>query len=249
MIKEYSEYSFDVIDPDCGIDDSIHMSVLFAHIQEAAVIGAMECGFDTLELNGRNACWIVLRYKLHLDRIPKWRERITIRTWHTGVERLYWGREYEIYDSEGVRIGYCSSAWIMADMNSHSPIIPGRTPGFDAAPLQREFKVFGETCPKLRNSNKPEVEPSIIKYADFSELDRNHHVNNSRYIAWICDALHRSNFEISQISEININYINEVLDSEKVEVFVSENENGKISVNGYKNDGTNVFLSEISICV
>jgi len=249
MDKEYSEYSFYVKGPECGVDDTIHLSVLLADIQEAAEVGASECGFDTAEINSKNACWIVLRNKLHLERKPRWRETIKVKTWHTGVDKLYYGREYELYDADNIRIGYASSAWIIADMDTHRPVIPGRTPGFVAAPPQNEYMVFGETCPRLKAPQYPDTEPNIVKYGDYSELDHNHHVNNSRYMAWIFDALHKLNLDVNKFNEVNINYLSEVKDSEKVEIFVDEISDDKYIVTGYKSNKEPVFVSEITICV
>ncbi len=242
---EFSECSFYIKGTDCGPDDGLLMSVLLGDIQETAELGASECGFDTYDINKHNACWIVLRNRIHINNLPRWRDTITIRTWHTGIEKFYYGREYEIFDKDRNVIGYGTSAWIIADMESHKPIIPGRTPGFDASPAQNSRMVYGEMCPKIKAPAKPERSADIIKYADYSELDHNHHVNNSRYLAWIYDALHKSGFSTSLINDFNINYLTEVKDSEKVELYVEYPEKEKIRVYGYKNDDISVFASEL----
>ena len=244
-IPEFSECSYYIKGTDCGPDDGILMSVLVGDIQEAAEKGASDCGFDTHDINKLNACWIVLRNRIHMIRIPKWRETITIRTWHTGVDKFYFGREYEIFDEAGSVIGYATSIWIIADINDHRPIVPGRTKGFDTAGSQNSKMVFGSPCPKLKTPARPDEKPAIIKYADYSELDHNHHVNNSRYLAWIYDAIHKNGYDTAKINDININYLNEVKDSERVDVFVVPEESGNIRVYGYKNDDIGVFAAEL----
>ena len=86
----------------------------------------------------------------------------------------------------------------------------------------------------------------IIKYADYNELDRNRHVNNSRYTAWAYDALFKNGYDVSRIEDIIINYNSEVLAGEKVELFLAESDN-KVSVFGYKNTDIKVFAAEISM--
>ena len=88
--------------------------------------------------------------------------------------------------------------------------------------------------------------PVIIKYADYNELDRNRHVNNSRYTAWAYDALFKQGIDVSLIEDIIINYNSEVLAGEKVELFISQNID-KISVYGYKNTDTKVFAAELTL--
>ena len=87
--------------------------------------------------------------------------------------------------------------------------------------------------------------PVISKYADYTELDRNHHVNNTRYAAWFCDAIHKFGLKPELIKEFTINYISEVKDSEKVDLYVSMSEdNKKVYVYGMKNDNEKVFVVE-----
>ena len=86
----------------------------------------------------------------------------------------------------------------------------------------------------------------IIKYADYTELDRNRHVNNSRYTAWAYDALFKSGYDVSSVKEISINYNNEVKQGEKVELYISEND-GKIAVYGYKGADTKVFAAVVKL--
>ena len=106
-------------------------------------------------------------------------------------------------------------------------------------------------CPKVvfpdRNDIAGETEkPVIIKYADFNELDRNRHVNNSRYTAWAYDALFKCGYDVTKIEDLVINYNCEVKAGEKVELFISTNED-KVTVFGYKNIDTKVFAVEITM--
>ena len=86
----------------------------------------------------------------------------------------------------------------------------------------------------------------IIKYADYTELDRNRHVNNSRYTAWAFDALFKYGYDVTLVEDLVINYNSEVKAGEKVELFIS-NDGEKISVFGYKNIDTKVFAAELTM--
>lgn len=247
MIPEYSNLDIYIKNTDCGPDDTVFMSVLMGDIQEAAEVGAKDCGFDTYLVNGKNACWIVLRNKIHINRMPKWREKISIRTWSTGINKFYFGREYEIFDSNNEIIAYATSIWILADINTHKPIIPGKNNDFFIPEPQNIRKVFDSEAPKVKATLKPsDRQPDIIKFGDFSEMDHNGHVNNSRYLAWIYDALYKKNYEISKITEININYNMEVKFEEKIEVYILENGTNSVLVYGYKGEKDIVFSSEIT---
>lgn len=240
---------FYVKSTECSHDSVLSMAVLLGDLQEAADKGAFDTGFDRSVINSHNACWIILRMRVKMFRMPIWRERFFIRTWSTGCEKFYFDREYEIVDSSNSVIGIASSLWILADMNTHRPLIPSKVEGLPSVHPSCSDLVFGDRCSR----NMPikldsEFVPIITKYADYSELDHNHHVNNTRYMAWTYDALYKFGFDVSKISEFSLSYISEVLPGEKVELYVKEcSDSNKIIVSAFKNDDINVFDAEICI--
>ncbi len=248
-LPPFSTMDFYVKSTECSHDSTLAMSVLLGDLQEASDTGARDCGFDRTIINSHNACWIILRMKVHLEKIPAWRDSFTIRTWSTGSEKFYFDREYEILDSDNNVIGCASSLWILADMNTHRPLIPSKIEGIPSEFTQSTKLVFGERCQRS-SSVKLEtfdgIEPSIIKYGDYSELDHNHHVNNTRYMAWVYDALFKSNYDLKRITDFSLSYINEVLPGEKVRLYIKELEQDKkLIVSAYKEDDINVFDAEI----
>lgn len=250
-IPEYSELRFYVKGTECSDHQALSVPVLLGNLQETADKGAGDCGFDRTVVTSLNACWIILRMKVHIDRLPSWREEFSIRTWSNGCEKLYFDREYELYDKDSERIGYASSIWILADISNHRPLIPGRIEGLASPVVQREFLVFGERCPKFKSIPADEVfktKPVITKYADYSELDHNHHVNNTRYMAWVLDALYKIGEDVSLVHDFDITYIAEVKSGEKVDIYVMKTDYG-FYVTGYKDEGVHVFDSEIFLSV
>ena len=233
---------------DCSVNDTIQPSVLLGDIQENAEDGVIQLFSDTTKLNEHGYCWIILRMTVSMDRWPAWREHFEIRTWAQGTEKFYFDREFEIYDSSDNKIGCASSIWIVADINSHRPIIPGHVRDFEMIDFIQDTKLdLGYRSPKLPFPKDIESlgKPVISKYADYTELDRNHHVNNTRYAAWFCDAIHKFGLKPELIKEFTINYISEVKDSEKVDLYVSMSEdNKKVYVYGMKNDNEKVFVVE-----
>ena len=237
---------------ECGIGDKLYTSVLIGDLQEAAEQSSHSLGYGTDFLKENSICWIILWMHIEIDRLPEWHEKFKIRTWSTGLEKLYYGREFEIYDSSGTRIGKASSTWILADWNTHRPVIANKRPELPSVVVQSPEFVFGESCPKITFPDKNKVagdsdKPVIIKYADYTELDRNRHVNNSRYTAWAYDALFKSGYDVSAVKSISIMYNSEVKQGEKVELYIS-GKDGKLSVYGYKDADTKVFAAELVLC-
>ena len=79
------------------------------------------------------------------------------------------------------------------------------------------------------NSSKP----ILVKYADFSDIDRNQHVNNTRYVAWAVDAVQvfcscadrksdRLTLPDQRVIGLDIQYISEVLFGSKIFLYACD---------------------------
>lgn len=241
--NSYTDSSYKAKGTDCNVADYLSPCVLMGDLQEAADIGAAQLGSDTTTINDMNCCWIVLRMSLKVERMPKWKENFTIRTWSTGFDKLYFNREYEIYDENSNKIGLGSSVWIIADNETHRPVRPTSLPMISGTMCQNPKRVFEQGSPKLSFPKDKSMlgEAIMLKFADYSELDHNRHVNNTRYVAWAHDVLHKIGIDPSIVKEFDINYNCEVKDSERVELYTYE-EDGFIYVVGYKDIETKVFI-------
>lgn len=244
---EYTERDFYVECHECSRDDMIFPSVLAGDFQEAAEYGVYACGVDTPTLKANKFCWIILRMSVEMDRFPAWKEDFKIKTWGCGADKLFWRRDYSVIDSEGNEIGRACSDWIVADDSSHAPVRPTKVAEvFNDQELldpQNDRHALPYASPRLRFPNDMSVlgEPVLSKYADYSELDHNDHVNNTRYIAWAYDVLFKIGVDLYSIRKFDINYHSEVKSGEKVDIYHVK-EDGNEVIYGYKADGTKVFI-------
>ena len=62
-------------------------------------------------------------------------------------------------------------------------------------------------------------DPALVKYADACDIDRNLHVNNTRYVAWCVDTVNRIASDRPVITGIDINYLSEVKFGSKIHIF------------------------------
>lgn len=241
----YSISDFTAKCTECGLDNKIFLNVIMGDMQEAAEKGSANYGFGTRFLAENNICWIILKVKAHFDRYPVWGDEFKVKTWGSGLNKITFSREFEYFDSEGNMFGYITTDWILADWTSHRPVIPSKKPCLPEVVIQDSRRVFPSGCVKIEVPDYNElvsIEPVIRKYADFSELDRNRHVNNTRYVAWACDALHKYGIDVFAIKDLDVNYINEVKEGEKVDLFVIREEGSdSYTVAGYGEDGKALF--------
>ena len=238
-MDKVSEYHFQVLGPDVNHCDKLHLHSLFGMLQEAASRSAAEHGWGSDGMDEQNACWLLLRMSVVMTKLPSWQDQLTVKTWSRGFQRIYFLRDFLIYDSSGHEIGKATSMWIAADKNSHRPIRPVLF-----TKISEEASI--DKC--ILYDNPPKLEPiltnieegdsehnSIVKYADYSEIDRNMHVNNTRYIAWCMDAAHRETLSKCNILSLDINYLSEIKFKEKVDLFIKESDD-IIQVDGVVRD-------------
>ena len=247
---EYTEREFYIECHECSRDDVLFPSVLAGDFQEVAEDGVATFKIDTPALKKNNFCWIILRMSVEMDRFPSWKESFKIRTWGCGTKGIFWRRDYSVFDMEGNEIGRACSDWIVADNETHGPIRPSQVGETfkDISPIdvlvpQSERLALDYDAPKMRfPKEQSELGDVIItKFADYSELDHNDHVNNTRYIAWAYDALYKLGKDLRMIMKFDINYHSEVKSGERVDLYYM-NEDGNDIIYGYKADGTKVFI-------
>ena len=76
-------------------------------------------------------------------------------------------------------------------------------------------------APKKLKAPVPTRAPRYYTPA-YSDLDRNRHVNNARYISWICDCFDPALFEEKSILDLEINYVNQAFAGQTVRMDIGE---------------------------
>jgi acyl-ACP thioesterase len=110
---------------------------------------------------------------------------VTVRTWPSGVDRLFALRDFILQDAEGATLASAVSAWLILDTRSRRPVrIQGIFDPPDSSALPRAFAADME---KLPGCGAPERETAIS--VRWSDCDVNQHVNNSRYAEWVMEGV------------------------------------------------------------
>ena len=247
----HSVYTYDINGTDTDYKDQIHMHAILSMMQEAASRNASVYGWGAEVLDGLNICWLLLRVSVRMEKRPSWLQKIRIETWSRGAERLYFNRDFNIYDESGLKIGGASSVWILADKTTHRPVRPDAILQY-AQKASDPIRALDFDTPKLKAlfeadymSENTTGGNTIVKYADFSEIDRNHHVNNTRYAAWCLDAAHNKSLDQGDIIGIDINYNAEIHFGEKVILFFEKEEGKGLHVDGFVTDRKSVAFSAV----
>ncbi|MBR5973903.1 MAG: hypothetical protein IK020_01835 [Clostridiales bacterium] len=237
-------FRFTIIGPETDIHDRLFYHSLFAMLQEAACLDADHNGFGADVMDRIPACWLLLRMKVIMEKIPRWKDVIYVKTWSCGFEKVFFNRDFDILDENLEVIGRATSVWLVAHQGDHRPMRPSTIPGMEIyacrQPSDRHVeKIFPTSEEERRGVTK------LTRYADYSEIDRNMHVNNTRYLAWSADAYYANVSHEEPIMELSINYSSEVHPGEEVHMYCIP-KNGSMQVDGYEaGSGRHVFSTLI----
>ena len=204
MVVYECEYMVDSRD----IDPWYHCrpSGLMGMLQEAATQAACALHVSRDEMLERyNSFWMLARLWYRLDVPLSWGDTVHIRTWHRGGRGASTYRDFDLFVN-GQPVGEAVSTWVLADAATHRLARMSRITEFqdtDGGPLCKE-----RTLSRVRL-------PETMEHADsramhYSDTDVNGHVNNVRYVDFLCDALHMERLGPSRfVSSLQVGYLAE----------------------------------------
>jgi medium-chain acyl-[acyl-carrier-protein] hydrolase len=182
------------------------------YLQEAAGNHARELGVSVEQLLDTGRTWVLSRLRARIERLPRNGEQVTVRTWPSGVDRLFALRDFAVSDSHGQRIASAISAWLVLDTRSKRPVrvqTVFAVPGPGDAP-----RALAESLEKLDGPESPFLEREIT--VRWSDLDVNRHVNNSRYAEWAVEGAVGNPSGTGTIARLDIDFLAETQHPGKV---------------------------------
>ena len=195
FVKEY-----EITDAAVDCFGFLKPSMLLYFCQEIAgdhchILGA---DFDTLAR--KNMIWAIIRQKVQVTRLPRSGEKIRIETWPMPTTKVCYPRSTVAYDKAGNELFRSISMWVLMDMTSRTMILPGKS-GIDVQGLLTgtELSTPGTLAPRqMENLRKRQV--------CYTDLDRNGHMNNTKYLEWISDLLPSSFHKDKKVREFTVCY-------------------------------------------
>ena len=215
--------------------DRLTLDAVFQFFQEAAICHAENLNVGREEMMRTGQVWILSRMSVIVDRRPNYFESITVRSWPRGGEKLFAVRDYDIRDKDDIPIVRARSGWIILDMEKRRPLRPQSV--MDSLPLNDgENALSPEDSAIAALEERNNLQKTAERKARYTDLDFNGHVNNVRYIQWIEDSLEPSLLENADKMRLDINYLNEILDGEVVDIMSIRIENAG-SANAFAFEG------------
>lgn len=179
-------------------------------VQEAAGqhCSLLAVDHDTLSL--KNLFWAVTRNRVQVTRLPRLGEAITVETWPMPTTKVAYPRSVVAYDPDGNELFRSISLWVLMDIGTRAMVLPGKS----------GITVDGTlTGTELAVPHALAVRPmtnTATRTVGYSLLDRNGHMNNTRYMDWVYDLLPSAFHESHPVREFTVCYLNEARESDPV---------------------------------
>ncbi|MBR1575570.1 MAG: hypothetical protein IJ654_03875 [Bacteroidales bacterium] len=199
------------------VRDCLRPAAFMEIAQEIATIGAKERHFDdTVTLEAAHAVWVLARMHVRFDRMPVRYQPITLKTWHKGVHSVFFLRDYQVLDPEGQVLVSATSSWVIMEIDQRRMLRPDGLAEIIPADPEHPGHAIESPAGKIVI---PRALP-LRKVADhpvrYSDVDSNHHVNNTRYTSWAMDCLPDELTFNHSLKEIEINFNREARPGETV---------------------------------
>ena len=230
--------------------DTMTLNTVFALFQEAAISHAENLGVGREDMAAAGQVWILSRMSVRVDRRPAYREQVTVRSWPRGWEKLFAIRDFDVLGSggSGAPVIRGRSCWIIIDIEKRRPMRPQAI--MDRMPLNEGLDALASVPPALEA--RPAARVVSQCRALYNDVDYVGHVNNVSYIRWLENALDPSLLERAKRSRLDVNYVNEVLPGESVELLLSEFDaapeySAGFAFEGRKAGGLTAFRAELRV--
>lgn len=189
----------------------------------------MQVGYDTLSPLG--LFWAVIRHRVQITRLPRHGETIRVETWPMPATRSSFPRSVIAYDENGQECFRAISLWVLMDINKRNMILPGKSGiTLDGSVHGNELAPPSSLAPKnLLNSCQRTV--------CYGDLDRNGHMNNTRYLDWVDDLLPSDFHRDHTVREMTICYLAESWEGQILDLSWGMLDDGSLQAEASRTNG------------
>ena len=206
------QFDFEITERDVDRYGRLRPSMILSYAQQVAGMHSTELtvGYDTLIK--RRMFWAVTRHKVQVSRLPRVGETIHVETWPLPTTRVAYPRSMVAYDRDGNEVFRSISLWGVMDLDTRNMILPGKS-GISVVGTLRGNELTvptGLPAKALRNNRE--------RMVCFTDLDRNGHMNNCRYLDWIADLLPSGYHAGHEIREFTVCYLSEAREGQTLDL-------------------------------
>ena len=227
-MEHFYQQNFTITDNCVDCFGRLKPSMILYYVQEVAGRHFDRISMDYDALAQRGMIWAIIRQKVQITRIPRRGETIRVETWPMPTTRVAYPRSVVAYDAEGNEVFRSISIWVLMDIHSRSMILPGKSGVSVVGTLRGNELTAPNALPAknlLNHRNRPVC---------FTDLDRNGHMNNTKYMDWIDDLIPSAFHQEHDLKELTVCYMSEAREGQELSMQWGFLEDGALQVDAHR---------------
>jgi len=181
-------------------------------------------------LNQEHLFWAVTRHRVQITRLPKSGETMRVETWAMPTTRVAYPRSVVAYDEKGRELFRAITLWVLMNRDTRAMIQPGKS-GIEVAGTVRGLELAspkGLVPRDMLNSSPRRV--------CFTDLDRNGHMNNTRYMEWVEDLFPSQFHREHTLKEFTVCYLAECREGQTLDMHYELLEDNTVQVDAHRTE-------------
>lgn len=209
---------FDVTCYDTDVAHFLKPGAFMDLAQELAYVSADSLGFGYDALQEYGTAWVLSRFEIQFLSMPRWRDRVTLETWHKGFEGPFYVRDFRMTGADGQPAVLATSSWLIIDTVSRRLLRREHLEGKLPLDTICRDSAIEAPCPKvaLPREGASRVMERTVSYSDVDIIG---HTNNARYAVWAMDCLDFGFLSEHRMKRLRINFNKETRPGEVVELY------------------------------
>ena len=170
-------------------------------------------GISFSDMQEHHQAWVMSKMRLEIISLPKWKEKVTVKTWIKTLENSRSTRCLELYRGEEKLAG-CETFWAVINTNARRPE--------NLALGHKHFEKF-----PAQNATSHEVKKININLdfklltnykVQLSDIDIVNHANSVKYLEWCLNALDSNRILRQTIKGFEMNFLRELSLNDEVTI-------------------------------
>lgn len=174
-------------------------------------------GISFSDMQAHDQAWVLSKMRIEINRLPKWKDKVTIKTWINSLENSRSTRCLELYIGDEKMVG-CETFWAVFNTNTRRPE--------NLALPHEHFEIYSDIKAVETGFSKiniaQEFELIQQRVVQLSDLDIVNHANNVKYLEWCLNTMDRKFILKQHIKGFEMNFLKELNWND--EVIISKNE-------------------------
>ena len=186
--------------------------------------------------------WVLTRMHFRFHKPIFWRDVVSMTTWHKGLEAAQYQRDFVLKNQAGELLADATSSWVMINIDTREFV---RRSPIECDDTVCKENAIEKPCERLRAPREIEPEYAYTHRIAFSDLDKNVHTNNAKYLLWSMNAIPEEVTMHRLVKEVKINFNHETRLNEMIALRRYRLDANAWMIEGLKEDGVSAFVSRI----